>query len=130
MLRATGPAYLPPARLYASAAGSADGVDARAVAFAARDRVVQRAALHEPRREPVGRDRLAEVVALRDVAVERGERLPRDAVLDAFRHDAQAEVAAEVDDRAHDRRVGLVGAHRVDERTVDLHLVHGQPLEV
>src|SRR5579862_2614450 len=60
---------------------SAHGVDARRPAFAGRERFVQRAALHQPRREPFGRDRLAEVVALRDVTLERGQRLPRDAVL-------------------------------------------------
>src|SRR5262249_55640228 len=68
------------ARVAYATPSSADGVDARGLALGARERVVQRASLHQPRREPLGRDRLAQVVPLRDVALERRERLPRDAV--------------------------------------------------
>src|SRR5919108_334184 len=87
-------------------------------------------ALLDLRRQRVRRRRLPDEVALRERAALFAERVPDLLRLDAFGHDREPEVAAEVDRRADDRRVARVVAHVHDERAVDLDRLHGQPLQV
>ena len=84
----------------------------------------------DPAGERVRGERAAQVVALGEVAAQRGEALERQLVLDALGDHLQPEVVAEVDRRAHDDQVALVLQHRRDERAVDLELVDRQALEV
>src|SRR6185295_4574615 len=72
----------------------------------------------------------AEVVALGDGAAERLQAVPDGLGLDALGDDLEAEVAAEVDRRAHDRRVVLAAVHADDEGAVDLDLVDRQAAQV
>ena len=95
---------------------------ARSAPLAARRgaRVRQRG---QPRREVGGGHRPADEVALGLVAAPGREQRPRLDGLDALRHDLQAEPAAEVDQRVHDRVVAVVAREPHDERAVDLERV-------
>src|SRR5437588_10715660 len=77
--------------------------------------------LREPGRNR-GRDhRLRHEVALRVVAPQRDERVPRLAVLDAFRDHLHPERMPELDDQLHDRFAAAVARHAAHERAIDLH---------
>ena len=69
-----------------------------------------------------GRQRAAQQVALEPVAAELAEPVAHLDGLDAFDHDREAEVVAELDHRPHDGLVGLVGGQVEHERLVDLDL--------
>ena len=74
--------------------------------------------------------RRREEVALGLVAVERDQRDELLLGLDAFGGDAQAERVGQTDDRRDDRGVAGIGAEAAHERTVDLHGVDREPLQV
>ena len=76
--------------------------------------------------------RLADEVALGEVAPEVAQQVERRAVLDALGDHAQAHGVAEVDRRADELQVALlaVGAEAGDERAVELELAHGEVAQV
>src|SRR5256885_8304599 len=57
----------------------------------------------------------ADEVALGGRTAHPSEGIPRALVLDALRHDLQAEAAAQLNGRSHDRRVARFGTHLADE---------------
>src|SRR5215212_835775 len=87
-------------------------------------------ALGDPRGQLVALERRTKEEALADVAAHDDEPVAHLGVLDALGHHAEAEVAAEVDRRADDRRVAAVRGHADDEGLVDLDLVDRQLLEL
>ncbi len=72
----------------------------------------------------------ADEEALRRVAPELSQAAPGLLRLDALGYDAEAEVVAEIDRRAHDHVVVLVVLHVHDERPVDLQDVDREPLQL
>ena len=66
--------------------------------------------------------RTTDVIPLRLRATYAPEGFPGALVLDALGHDVQAEAAAQLDRRAHDRRAPRVPIHLADERLLDLEL--------
>ena len=71
------------------------------------------------------------MVALDDVAAERGQQVLHRLVLHPLGHDAQTQVVPQVDHRgAGDAGSLPVGGHILHEHPVDLHLVDGQVLQV
>src|SRR5438128_1773505 len=95
------------------------------------------AARAEPALELPGRQRRANEVALRGVASALSEEIQLALLLDAFRHDVQAETAREADDRRGDRGAAAILAARAvvrfdvrDEALVDLEHVHRQVPQV
>src|SRR5579883_591847 len=86
--------------------------------------------LGEPGLQRIGGLRAADVVALRQIAAQRRQPLPRLAVLDPFSYHLEAEVAGQLHRRAHDRQILAGERHVLHERLVDLDLVHGQMLEI
>ena len=79
--------------------------------------------------EVVRRQRAADEEALRVVAAEVAQAVPRGRRLDALGDDGQAEALGERDGRLDDRGVAVVLVHVEDEVLVDLQLVDGQVLE-
>ena len=70
------------------------------------------------------------MVALRVVAAEGGDGGQRLRVLDALRHDLEAERVGELDGRADDRAAAAVRGDVGDERAVDLELVDREVAQV
>src|SRR6185312_16320787 len=77
-------------------------------------------------RKPRGGLRLATIVALPLVAVERADEVQLPFRLDTLRHDLQPNTVREQNDRAHDRRIGLAGCQISHEASVDLELIDGE----
>src|SRR5438132_3814974 len=94
------------------------------------ERATQAGAVSKPRPEQPGRRRTADVEALDEVtAVFPQQRLGL-LILDALRHNFQAEVVPEIDGRADDRRTVAVRRHVQDEGLIDLNLLDREALEV
>src|ERR1022692_490086 len=78
----------------------------------------------------VGWDGSPEGEALCVVAAQLAQRALNARGLDSFGSDAQAEVAAELDDRSDEHCIVMVGLHAPHERAIDLDLIDWQLLQL
>src|ERR1700680_4680500 len=84
----------------------------------------------EQRPTAVGRQRTAEVVALRELATVPGQYLQLPESLNALRHHAKIQTPCERQNRAHDRLVRAAPVDLADEAAVDLDRVDRQPSQI
>ena len=84
--------------------------------------------LTEPAGQELDRERLGDEEALTELATEPPQERDVPRTLDTLGDHPQAEIVGEIDGRAHDHQVLLVGVHLGDEGPVDLQLVERQPL--
>lgn len=73
---------------------------------------------------------MAAQVALGVIAAELLEFVKLRVGLDALADDGQAEGAAHLDDRPHDRNILRVAAQAIDERAIDLHRAQGESPQI